>query len=56
MLWIKASETVLVTVFMRQIKIIKWLYCTVSSVQVICGIKYRFLILSWIRAFPIADV
>ena len=48
MLCIKASETSLVTVFMRHIKIIKWPYSTVSSVQLTCGIEYEFFILSWI--------
>jgi len=52
-LWIKTSETSLVTEFMRHIQIIKWPYSNVTSVQLICSIKYGFLILTWIRShFP----
>jgi len=39
MLWIKALETSLVTVFMRHEKIIKWPYGDVPSVQLIYGIE-----------------
>jgi len=49
MLWIETSETSLDTVFMRHIKIIKWPYSNVPSVQLICSIEYGFLILTWIR-------
>jgi len=46
---IKTSESSLLTVFMRHVKIIKWPYTTAPLDKIIYGIENRFLILTWIH-------